>query len=159
LEYSRVQTQGRRAMPLPAGVVLRAGIKNLQKSIDETGATITFDKLPDVNADGLQLTRVFQYLIDNAIKFHGDQKPEIHIGCQKEGSYWRFSVRDNGIGIDKQYHERIFKIFQRLHSQEQYPGYGIGLTICRKIVERHGGQIWVESEVGQGATFYFTITE
>jgi PAS domain S-box-containing protein len=159
LEYSRVQTQGQRVMPLPAGVALRAAIKNLQKSIDETGASITFDELPDVNADGSQLTRVFQNLIDNAIKFHGDRKPEIHIGCQKEGNYRQFSVRDNGIGIDQQYHGRIFKIFQHLYSHDQYPGYGVGLTVCQKIVERRGGRIWVESQPGQGTTFYFTIPE
>jgi PAS domain S-box-containing protein len=159
LEYSRVQTQGQRAMPLPAGVALNAAIRNLQKSIDETGASITFDKLPDVNADGSQLTRVFRNLIDNAIKFHSDRKPEIHIGYQKEGNYRQFSVRDNGIGIEPQNYERVFKIFQRLNTREQYPGYGVGLTICQKIVERHGGRIWVESQPGQGSTFYFTIPE
>jgi light-regulated signal transduction histidine kinase (bacteriophytochrome) len=144
-------------VPLPAGLALREAIKNLQKSIDETGASITFDELPDVNADGSQLTRVFQNLIDNAIKFRDKKKPQIHISCQKNENRCQFSVRDNGNGIDPQHHERIFKIFQRLHSQGQYPGYGIGLTVCRKIVERHGGRIWVESEKGKGSTFHFTI--
>ena len=154
-----MQTQGQRAMPLPAGVPLREAIRNPQKSIDETGASITFDELSDVNADGAQLTRVFQNLIDNAIKFRDEKKPQIHVGCQKNENRWQFSVRDNGIGIDPQCYERIFKIFQHLHAQEKYPGYGIGLTICQKVVERHGGRIWVESQPGQGSTFYFTIPE
>jgi len=159
LECSRVQTQGQRAMPLSTGVALRAAMKNLQKSIDETGASITFDELPGVNADSAQFTRVFQNLIDNAIKFRNEKKPQIHVGCQKNVNQWQFSVRDNGIGIDPLYHERIFKIFQRLYSREQYPGYGVGLTICQKIVERHSGKIWVESQFGKGSTFYFTIPE
>jgi PAS domain S-box-containing protein len=157
LEYSRVATRGQRATPLPAGLALKAAIRNLQKNIDESEAVITQDELPDVNADGTQLTRVFENLIDNAIKFRNEEKPKIHISCQKNDDRWRFSISDNGIGIDKQRHERIFKIFQRLHPQGQYPGYGLGLTICKKIVERHGGRIWVESEKGKGSTFHFTI--
>jgi two-component system, chemotaxis family, sensor kinase Cph1 len=98
-------------------------------------------------------------LIDNAIKFRSDKKPEIHVGFQKQNNSLQFFVRDNGIGIDPQFHERIFQMFQRLHPRDKYSGYGTGLTICRRIVERHGGQMWVESQPGQGATFYFTISE
>jgi light-regulated signal transduction histidine kinase (bacteriophytochrome) len=132
-------------------------IENLKDKIEAAEAEVIYDELPEINADGQQFTQVLQNLIDNAIKFHGDKKPKIHVGFQKLDDCWQFYVRDNGIGIDKQYHERIFKIFQRLHTQDKYPGYGVGLTICKKIVERHGGKIWVESEKGKGATFYFTI--
>jgi chemotaxis family two-component system sensor kinase Cph1 len=108
-------------------------------------------------ADSTQMTQLFQNLIGNGLKFHGDRKPEIHVGVQELDDGWRFSVQDNGIGIDPQYHDRIFIIFQRLHTRAEYPGTGIGLAICKRIVERHGGVISVESELGKGTTFYFTI--
>jgi PAS domain S-box-containing protein len=160
LGCARVQTQGEAPRLIPAGAALQRATENLHNTIAGTGAVITSDELPEINADGHQFTQLLQNLIDNAIKFRSEQseeKPKIYIGCQKKDGNWQFSVRDNGIGIAPQFNERIFKIFQRLHTQEQYPGYGVGLTIAKKIVERHGGRIWVESEPGKGATFYFTI--
>jgi chemotaxis family two-component system sensor kinase Cph1 len=157
LDYSRVQTSGKPLTPVSAQTALDTAMANLHKSIKESDARITFDELPTVRADGRQLTQLFQNLIGNAIKFHGDQKPEIHVGCKKLETHWQFSVRDNGIGIDPQFKDRIFVIFQRLHTRDKYPGYGIGLSICKRIIERHGGRIWVESQKGQGSTFYFTF--
>ena len=157
LNYSRIQTQGKPFMPVSLKDALDNVIANLKRSIDETQAIITNDKLPTVNADESQLILLFQNLISNAIKFHGSQKPQIHIGCKKQKDFWQFSVLDNGIGIDKQYFDRIFMIFQRLHTRDKYPGYGIGLSICKRIVERHGGKIWLDSKLDRGSTFYFTI--
>ncbi len=120
---------------------------------------ITHDPLPTITSNPVELTQVFQNLIGNAIKFKGERKPEIHVGAQRQAGGWLFTVRDNGIGIDPQFAERIFMIFQRLHTREQYPGTGIGLAICKKVVERHGGRIWVESQPGTGSTFCFTIPD
>jgi light-regulated signal transduction histidine kinase (bacteriophytochrome) len=108
-------------------------------------------------ADSTQLVQVFQNLIINGIKFHSEKSPEVHISAENKAKEWVFSVRDNGIGIDPQYSEKIFEVFKRLHKKEEYPGTGIGLAVCKKIVERHGGRIWVESELGKGSTFYFTL--
>lgn len=132
-------------------------LTNLRGRIAETGTVITHDPLPMVMADSTQLMQLLQNLIGNAIKFRSQRLPEIHIGAQRLEDAWLFSVRDNGIGIDPQYSERVFVIFQRLHTREEYPGTGMGLAICKKIVECHRGQIWVESTSGEGATFYFTI--
>jgi chemotaxis family two-component system sensor kinase Cph1 len=130
---------------------------NLRQRINETGATITYDALPTVIADSTQLMQLFQNLIGNAIKFHSEQPPQIHIGAERLEDAWLFSVRDNGIGIDPQFSDRIFVIFQRLHTRDEYTGTGMGLAICKKIIECHRGRIWVESQLDQGATFYFTI--
>jgi light-regulated signal transduction histidine kinase (bacteriophytochrome) len=125
--------------------------------IEENHAIVTSDQLPTVMADASQMVQLFQNLVGNAIKFRGEELPRIHVSVEEKGNEWVFSVKDNGIGIDPQFSERIFVAFQRLHSREKYPGTGIGLAICNKIVDRHGGKIWVESELGKGSTFYFTM--
>jgi signal transduction histidine kinase len=118
---------------------------------------VTHDPLPEVFGDGGQLVQVFQNLIDNAIKFHGDKLPEVHISAKYETNYCICSVQDNGIGIAPEYLNKLFLLFQRLHTRKEYPGTGLGLAICKRIVERHGGRIWVESKPGEGSTFYFSI--
>ena len=157
LAYSRGGARGRELIATDAGALLRRALGNLAATIDETAAEITHGELPAVRADGTQLAQLFQNLIGNALKFRGAEPPRIHVEACRRGDDWLFSVRDNGIGIDPEFRERIFLIFQRLHTRQQYPGTGIGLAICKKIVERHGGQIWVESKPGQGAAFHFTI--
>ena len=136
---------------------MNAAIQGLERAIAESNAHVTHDQLPTVMADAAQLSRIFQNLIANAIKYRRDCPPEIHVSAQRDGSWWRFAVRDNGIGIERTYWERIFLIFQRLHTRHKYPGTGIGLSVCKRIVERHGGQIWVESQPDEGSTFYFTL--
>jgi light-regulated signal transduction histidine kinase (bacteriophytochrome) len=164
LAYSRVGTRGKPFEPTDCETVLDQALANLQVAIEESGAAVTHDPLPTVIADATQLTQLFQNLIGNAVKFRGEQPPRIHISAHRqsaienrESNEWTFSVQDNGIGIDPEYHDRIFMIFQRLHTREEYPGTGIGLAVCKKIVERHNGRIWVESQPGKGSTFYFTI--
>jgi signal transduction histidine kinase len=159
LEYSRIGTQGRKPQKVNSKEVLDEALARLHASIGESGAKITADDLPTVYFDDMQLMRLFQNLIGNAIKFHSDQPPQIHVSAVRQDTAWRFAVRDNGIGIEPQYAERIFMIFQRLHTRKAYPGTGIGLSICKKIIERHGGKIWVESAQGQGSTFYFTVPD
>lgn len=157
LAYSRVMTGGKKLGEIDSNVVLRRVLEYLDMTIKENGAEITSDPLPVVIADEVQLGQVFQNLIVNAIKYRSDQPPNVHISAVKTEKEWIFSVRDNGIGIAPEFYERIFIIFQRLHTRTQYSGTGIGLAICKKIIDRHGGRIWVESEEGKGATFYFTI--
>ena len=157
LAYSRVGTRGKPFARTDSGEVLDQTLVNLKVAIEESGAEVHRDGLPVVMADATQLGQVFQNLVGNAIKFHGEEAPCVHIGVEEQGAEWVFSVQDNGIGIEEEYSERIFLIFQRLHTRNEYPGTGVGLAICKKIVERHGGRIWLESELGKGSTFYFTF--
>jgi PAS domain S-box-containing protein len=157
LALSRVGTQGKAFMPVDFNSVLNQALQCVSTSIQETEAEISNDPLPTLDADAEQMVQLFQNLIGNAIKFCGTHPPIIHIGVERRGDYWHFSVHDNGIGIEAQYYDRVFLIFQRLHTRTQYPGTGIGLAICQKIIERHGGTIWVESQPGNGSTFFFTI--
>jgi len=153
LTYSRVGTQGKQLSPTDSEAVLAQSVNDLRVALEEKGALVTHDPLPTVMADPPQLGQLFQNLIGNAIKFRSSEPPRVHISASRNGNGWIFSVRDNGIGIAPEYSERIFIIFQRLHNREEYAGTGIGLAICKKIVDRHGGHIWVESDVGKGATF------
>jgi PAS domain S-box-containing protein len=157
LAYSRVGTRGAELVPTEAGASLQQALTTLTLARTEGRVRITFDPLPVVRADAGQLEQLFQNLVGNAIKFRRAENPEVHISAVRQDRYWRFSVRDNGIGIEPQYLERIFVIFQRLHGRETYPGTGIGLAIAKRIVERHGGRIEVQSETGVGSTFSFTI--
>jgi PAS domain S-box-containing protein len=168
LEYSRVGTRGKPFEPTACDAILDAAIANLKLAFEETGARLVRDPRPTVMGDTVQLIQLFQNLIGNALKFRHDTTPEVRIGAERRPKAdaaslgmppyeWVFHVRDNGIGIEPQYFERIFVIFQRLHTQDQYPGTGIGLAICRKIVERHGGKIWLESETKKGTCFYFAL--
>jgi len=158
LEYSRVQTKAHEFGLIDMNSSLKQALRNLQASIKEREAIITADPLPNLSADGIQITQLFQNLIGNALKFQKPEAtPKIHVSAREQGDAWIFSVTDNGIGIDPKYTERIFKIFQRLHAKGEYEGTGIGLAICRRIVERHRGEITVRSEPGVGSTFSFTL--
>ncbi|HEY0071858.1 MAG TPA: CHASE3 domain-containing protein [Chloroflexia bacterium] len=159
LSYSRLSTKSKSFEPVDCEVVLSQTLANLQIAIEDNDVTITHDPLPTVVGDDVQLTQLFQNLISNAIKFKGPEPQRIHIGVERGEDQWLFCVRDNGIGMEPQYFERIFVIFQRLHAKTEYAGTGIGLAICKKVVERHGGSIWVESQPGKGSTFYFTIQQ
>lgn len=157
LMLSRVSTRNTAFASVDSKVSLDRALDNLRLVIEEAGAEIICGSLPALDADGSQLTQLFQNLIGNALKFRGEKPPRVEIGAERQDGEWLFHVRDNGIGIAPEYFERIFLMFQRLHSKREYPGTGIGLTICKKIIERHGGRIWVESEQGKGTMFYFTI--
>jgi PAS domain S-box-containing protein len=159
LAYSRLGTRGGKFEPTDVSLVLERTMQNLRAAIEESGALVSHDPMPTVTADGIQLAQLLQNLIGNAVKFRGEPRPRVHVSARLEGGEWIFSVKDNGIGIDPKYFGRIFTIFQRLHGNTEYPGTGIGLAICRKIAERHGGRIWVESETGKGSTFFFSIIE
>jgi PAS domain S-box-containing protein len=160
LAYSRVGTHDQPLEPVDCQRILENVLRNLQMTIADSQGKITHDPLPQVQVDPTQLAQLFQNLLSNGIKFRQPGvSPHIHIGCSPHGNKWLFSIQDNGIGIDPQYVDRIFLIFQRLHSRTEYPGTGIGLAVCKKIVERYSGNLWVESKPGQGSTFYFTIPQ
>jgi len=157
LAYSRVGTKGQDFRPVAVEAALRKALFNLRVSIEEAGAVVTYDPLPTVAGDEAQVVQLLQNLIGNALKFRSASVPRIHVGVSEMNSEYQIEVRDNGIGIEPQYYERIFMVFQRLHNKGEYPGTGIGLAICKKVVERHGGRIWVESRPGEGSSFYFTL--
>jgi len=159
LDYSRIGTIDMNLNPANFSEAVEKAVFNLRAAVEESGAAITHDPLPTIRADQVQISRLFQNLIGNAIKFRGKEAPVIHISAKRTEDGWTFFVRDNGIGIDPDNAERIFAVFQRLHTKEEYSGTGIGLAICKRIVERHGGRIWVMSEKGKGSTFCFTIPE
>jgi light-regulated signal transduction histidine kinase (bacteriophytochrome) len=157
LAYSRVGTRAKPLQPTDCAALVATALGSLRMAIEESGAQVQCGPLPVVMGDAAQLTQLFQNLIANAIKFRGRQAPRIAVWADPDDGFWRFAVQDNGIGIAPEYFERIFVMFQRLHSRSTYPGTGIGLAICKKIVERHGGRIWVESTPGTGSTFQFTL--
>jgi light-regulated signal transduction histidine kinase (bacteriophytochrome) len=137
--------------------VLNRVLSSLHSAIESSDAKITREPLPVITGDVSQIQQLFQNVIGNAVKFHGAEPPVIQISARRDGEFWRFSVSDNGIGFDMKYSDRIFVVFQRLHGRAHYPGTGVGLAICKRIVEQHGGRIWAESEVSKGSTFYFTL--
>jgi len=157
LAFSRVGTRGATLQPVECSQAVDDAVKNLDTSIQESGAVVEWENLPVVLGDLSQLTLLFQNLVGNALKFRGERWPRISIEAHRYGEEWQLSVHDNGIGIEPQYFERIFVMFQRLHTRKEYPGTGMGLALCKRIVERHGGRIWVESEFGKGTTFRFTL--
>jgi light-regulated signal transduction histidine kinase (bacteriophytochrome) len=157
LAYSRVGTQGSNLLDISSEDALQQALLNLRGAIEDSGALVTHDPLPTVMADEMQLVQLFQNLVGNAIKYQGPGVPKVHIAAKSSGKKWAFSVQDNGLGIEPQYFERIFGMFQRLHKREAFAGTGIGLAICKKIVEQHGGSISVESQPGQGSTFRFAL--
>ncbi|NEQ23447.1 MAG: GHKL domain-containing protein, partial [Microcoleus sp. SIO2G3] len=157
LTYSRVGKGELLKEPIDLHHVLDETLSDLSRAIQESKAVITATSLPTVNANPRQMGQLLQNLISNAIKYRGTQAPEIQIKAVQQDQYWTISVQDNGIGIDPQFAERIFAIFQRLHAKDEYDGTGIGLAICKKIIERHDGQIWIESKLGNGTTFFFTL--
>jgi len=159
LAYSRVGTHGGPFSAVDCEKVFECAVANLAMAITESGAEVTHEPLPTVMGDGLQLVQLLQNLIGNAIKFRGPAPPRVHVSAVRQDKEWVFRVRDNGIGIEPEYFGRLFVIFQRLHSRTEYPGTGIGLAISKKVVERHGGRIWVESAPGKGSTFCFGIAE
>jgi PAS domain S-box-containing protein len=160
LAYCRVGTTGNELRETSSEAALEQALLNLQGAILENGGVVTHDPLPSVIADGAQLVQLFQNVVGNAIKYRSAELPRVHVSAKKNGgNEWIFSMRDNGLGIDPQYFEKIFVMFQRLHGREEFSGTGIGLTVCKKIVERHGGRMWVESEPGKGSTFYFALPE
>jgi light-regulated signal transduction histidine kinase (bacteriophytochrome) len=157
LTYSRVGTHGDEFHVCESQEALAISLRNLQFAIADNKAEVTFDDLPAVHGDEAQLVSLFQNLVANAIKYRGVEPPRIHVSAQRDEKEWVFSVRDNGIGIAPQFSERIFIIFQRLHNRGAYPGTGIGLALCKRIVVRHGGHIWMESAPGKGSTFFFSL--
>jgi PAS domain S-box-containing protein len=159
LAYSRVDSRSRPFAPIPFLDVFHDAVALIESSIRDAKAQVTCGELPVVMGDRSQLVQLMQNLIGNGLKYHGDESPRVYVSAERNGNEWIFSVRDNGIGIDPKYYERIFEIFKRLHDQKEYPGTGIGLAVCRRVVSRHGGRIWLESEVGHGSVFHFTLPE
>jgi len=160
LAYSRAGTNGKTLHKISSDHALKEALTNLRATIQESGAVVTHDLLPIITTDGTQLAQIFQNLVGNAVKYHGAAAPRVHVSAAKNGgNEWIFSVRDNGLGIDPQYFDRIFVLFQRLHGQTEFKGTGIGLAICKKMLERLGGRIWVESEPEKGSTFRFALPE
>jgi PAS domain S-box-containing protein len=157
LEYARVGSRSQSLEPTDVNEVVRDVLANLELVLTETGARVTFDKLPTLPADRTQLVQLFQNLIANAVKFRAERPPRVVIQTLRRGEMWHFAVIDNGIGIDPRHAEKVFEIFRRLHSRQEYPGTGIGLALCKRIVERHGGQIWLKSQPGKGSAFHFTL--
>jgi light-regulated signal transduction histidine kinase (bacteriophytochrome) len=159
LAYSTVDSRSRPFAPAAFLDVFNDAAALLESSIHDGGGQVSCGELPVVMGDRSQLVQLMQNLISNGLKYHGDQAPSVHVSAESDGNEWTFSVRDNGIGIDPKYYDRIFEIFKRLHDQTEYPGTGIGLAVCRRVVTRHGGRIWLESEAGHGSVFHFTIPE
>lgn len=157
LSFSRVGSRGAPLEPVAMAEVMAKVLHDMAPTMQETQAKVTHGPLPDVMADRTQLAQLLTNLISNAIKFRGPALPLVHVEAARYGSMWQVRVRDNGIGIDPQYFERIFVLFQRLHTRDEYSGTGIGLAVARKIVDRHGGRLWVESVPGEGSTFHFTL--
>jgi light-regulated signal transduction histidine kinase (bacteriophytochrome) len=157
LQFSRVGARSQSFVTVNCESLVQKAVLNLSAAIRESGAEVSHSTLPVVQGDDSQLTQLFQNLIDNAIKYRNEKSPRVWIECEPQEGVWLFSVKDNGIGIEPQYAERIFVLFRRLHGKTEYAGTGIGLAICKKIVERHGGKIWVESEAGKGSNFKFTL--
>jgi light-regulated signal transduction histidine kinase (bacteriophytochrome) len=158
LAYSRVGTRPLQLESVDVAQVMEQVKGDLAAAIDESGGAVTRDDMPTVRADPTQLRQLFQNLITNGLKFRRPKEsPSVHVSARQDNGAWVFGVQDNGIGIESQYLERIFVLFQRLHTRAEYPGTGIGLAICKKIVERHGGRMWVESEPGRGTTFWFSL--
>jgi PAS domain S-box-containing protein len=159
LSYSRVDARSRPFEQTRFPDIVNDAMALLDSSIHDSGGQVTVGELPAIMCDRSQMVQLIQNLIGNGLTYHGDLPPHIHVSAERSGKEWIFSVRDNGIGIDSNHYEQIFEIFKRLHDQTEYPGTGIGLAVCRRVVERHGGRIWVKSDPGQGSTFYFTIPE
>jgi two-component system, chemotaxis family, sensor kinase Cph1 len=157
LKFSRVTSAQIEPRTIDCGEAVHQAVTNLQAAVEESGAVVNWSKLPVVKADSAQLTQVFQNLIANAIKFHGAEKPVVHIAAETKEFEWMISVSDNGIGIPVESWQDLFVIFRRLHTRTEYPGNGIGLSICKKIVERHGGKIWIEAQTQPGSCFRFTL--
>jgi light-regulated signal transduction histidine kinase (bacteriophytochrome) len=159
LSYSHVDARSRPFAQASFLDIVNDAMALLDSSIHDSGGQVTVGELPAIMCDRSQMVQLIQNLIGNGLTYHSEKPPHIHISAERSGKEWIFSVRDNGIGIDPKHYEQIFEIFKRLHDQTEYPGTGIGLAVCRRVVERHGGRIWVKSDPGKGSTFYFTIPE
>jgi light-regulated signal transduction histidine kinase (bacteriophytochrome) len=159
LTYSRVETSVVPFEQVSMDQVMLTALKDLGETIETSGATVTATDLPEVHADPQQMVQLMENLIGNAIKFRREEPPSVRITALHGSNEWIFAVQDNGIGIEKEYKDKVFQMFQRLHPRETFPGTGIGLAICKKVVERHGGRIWFESEPGEGTTFFFSLPE